>query len=33
MIVLPSDHYIEGEKVFIDTLTQAVEIAERKEVL
>ncbi|WP_127836872.1 mannose-1-phosphate guanylyltransferase [Clostridium prolinivorans] len=30
MIVLPSDHYIEGEKVFIDTLTQAVEIAERK---
>lgn len=30
MIVLPSDHYIEGEKLFIDTLTQAVEIAERK---
>lgn len=30
MIVLPSDHYIEGEKLFIDTLTQAVEIAERR---
>jgi len=30
MIVLPSDHYIENEKVFRDTLTQAVEIAERR---
>lgn len=30
MIVLPSDHYIEGEKLFIDTLAQAVEIAERR---
>lgn len=30
MIVLPSDHYIEGDKIFIDTLTQAVEFAERR---
>ncbi|MCM0649677.1 mannose-1-phosphate guanylyltransferase [Clostridium swellfunianum] len=30
MIVLPSDHYIEGDKMFIDTLSQAVEIAERR---
>jgi mannose-1-phosphate guanylyltransferase len=30
MIVLPSDHYIEGDKIFIDTLSQAVEIAERR---
>ncbi|MCM8712019.1 mannose-1-phosphate guanylyltransferase [Clostridium sp. SYSU_GA19001] len=30
MVVLPSDHYIEGEKIFIDTLVQAVEIAERR---
>jgi mannose-1-phosphate guanylyltransferase len=30
MIVLPSDHCIEGEKVFIDTLGQAVEIAEKR---
>jgi len=28
MVVLPSDHYIEGEKQFIDTLNQAIEIAE-----
>ncbi|MCU6396726.1 mannose-1-phosphate guanylyltransferase/mannose-6-phosphate isomerase, partial [Enterobacter quasiroggenkampii] len=30
MVVLPSDHYIEGEKQFIDTLNQAIEIAEKK---
>lgn len=30
MIVLPSDHYIEGEKEFLETLSQAVEIAERR---
>lgn len=30
MVVLPSDHYIEGEKQFIDTLDQAIEIAEKK---
>jgi len=30
MIVLPSDHYIENDKVFLDTLDQAVEIAERR---
>lgn len=30
MIVLPSDHYIENEKVYIDTLNAAVDIAERK---
>ena len=30
MIVLPSDHYIENEKSFSDTLMQAVEIAEKR---
>lgn len=30
MVVLPSDHFIEGDKLFIDTLSQAVEIAERR---
>jgi mannose-1-phosphate guanylyltransferase len=30
MIVLPSDHYIEGEKTFRDTINSAVEIAERR---
>lgn len=30
MIVLPSDHYIENEKEFKETLMQAVEIANRK---
>ncbi len=30
MVVLPSDHYINGEKPFIDTLQQAVEIAEKR---
>jgi len=30
MVVLPSDNYIEGDKLFIDTLSQAVEIAERR---
>lgn len=30
MIVLPSDHYINGEKLFIDSVDQAVNIATRK---
>lgn len=30
MVVLPSDHHIEGEKEYIDTLAQAVEIADRR---
>jgi len=30
MIILPSDHYIENEKLFIDTINKAVEIAEKK---
>lgn len=30
MIVLPSDHYIEDEKDFNDTIIQAIEIANRK---
>lgn len=30
MIVLPSDHYIEGEKSYVETLKQAVEIADRR---
>lgn len=30
MIVLPSDHYIENEKVYVDTLNVAVETAEKK---
>jgi mannose-1-phosphate guanylyltransferase len=30
MLVLPSDHYIENEKSFRDTLTKAVEIADKK---
>lgn len=30
MVVLPSDHFIEGEKEFNDTINQAVEIAEKK---
>lgn len=30
MIILPSDHYIENEKLFIDTITQAKEIAEKR---
>lgn len=30
MMVFPSDHHINGEKVFIDTIQQAVEIAERR---
>lgn len=30
MIILPSDHYIENEKLFIDTLLQAKEIAEKR---
>ena len=30
LIILPSDHYIENEDIFIDTLKQAYESAERK---
>lgn len=30
MVILPSDHYIENEKVFIDTINQAEEIAEKR---
>lgn len=30
MIVLPSDHFIEGEKTFLETLKVAVEMAEKK---
>ncbi len=30
MVVLPSDHYIEGEKQFLDTIKHGVELAERK---
>ncbi len=30
MVVLPSDHHIENEKLYIDTLSQAVEIANKK---
>ena len=30
MVVLPSDHYIENEKAYIETLTQAVELANRR---
>lgn len=30
MIILPSDHYVGDEKIFIDTINQAVEIAEKK---
>lgn len=30
MVVLPSDHYIEGEKNYIETLNQAIEIANRR---
>lgn len=30
MIVLPSDHYIEGEKSYLETLKQAVELANRR---
>jgi Mannose-1-phosphate guanylyltransferase len=30
MIILPSDHYIENEKLFIDTISQAKEIAEKR---
>lgn len=30
MIVLPSDHYIENEKEFKETLLQAVEVADKK---
>ena len=30
MVVLPSDHHIENEKLYIETLGQAVEIANKK---
>lgn len=30
MIVLPSDHYIENEKLFVDTILQSVEVAEKR---
>ncbi len=30
MVVLPSDHYIRGEKNYIDTLSQAIEMANRR---
>ena len=30
MVVLPSDHHIEGEKAFLDTLKNAVELAEKR---
>lgn len=30
MVILPSDHYIENQKLFIDTITQAKEIAEKR---
>lgn len=30
MMVLPSDHYVEDEKAFIDTLKQAVEAVNKK---
>lgn len=33
MIVLPSDHYVEGETAFINTLKQAVELVNRKRAL
>lgn len=33
MIILPSDHYIENKKLFINTIKQAIEIAERKKAL
>lgn len=30
MVVLPSDHYIKGEKDYVDTLSQAIELANRR---
>lgn len=30
MVVLPSDHYIEGEKTYLETLQQAVDLANRR---
>ncbi len=30
MVVLPSDHYIQGEKNYIDTLSQGIEIANKR---
>jgi len=30
MVVLPSDHYIQGEKSYIDTLSQAIDIANKR---
>lgn len=33
MLVLPSDHYVEGDKTFIDTLKKAVDLVDRKRAL
>lgn len=33
MVILPSDHYIENEKLFIDTIIQGKEIAEKRRAL
>lgn len=30
MVVLPSDHYIQGEKDYVDTLSQAIELANKR---
>lgn len=30
MVVLPSDHYIQGEKNYVDTLSQAIELANKR---
>ena len=30
MVVLPSDHFIQGEKDYVDTLSQAIELANRR---
>ena len=30
MVVLPSDHHIEGQKAYLDTLSEAIEIANRR---
>ena len=30
MVVLPSDHYIQGERDYVDTLSQAIELANRR---
>lgn len=30
MVVLPSDHYVDGQKNYLDTLKTAVEVADRR---